>query len=268
MTNEAQRQSSAKFVFSLLGLTLVALVTTSIIAYIVSSPPRGTVFWAVIGSICAVEFLLGVLSVNQFSRAQCQYRPSGATLSITYSIVGAFAVCNFISIALYRLLGDARGGSDGIFRAILMGIAALWFIVAVLLYSFDLHSQASAYAVKATRAKHQGYARSLGPVLTEIRSVRTDDDTHRSRLAVISKKLETIDVALSHSHGGGQGSWEHPSGLSVAEDKNQAVQDILVAIQQILPRLSGGNSSDIESAISDLEGCVTKASGAVRALGL
>lgn len=268
MTTGIPKQSPVKFLLMIIGLTALAMLATALIGYFVTSPPRGFMVWVVVGFLCAIEFLAGILSVNILTKARSQYRPSGATLAITYGIVGLFAASALSSIVIYWSIRDANGTKDGAFIAILMGIMVFWFIVAALVYAYDLHSQITARPAIQKRAEHREFARSLNPILLAVRSVKTDDDERRNRLSIITKKLEMIDVALGHSHGGGLGSWEAGRSHPVAPEQDQVIQDGIGMMGGILPRLSKGTSVDVEAALSEFEECVQRVSTAVNSLEL
>ena len=189
-----------------------------------------------------------ILTVNSMTKTHARYCPSGATLAITYGVVGLFAISGFLSIIIYWSVRDMNGSGDGFFIAALIGIFIFWFVIAALIYFFDLHSQVVAQPVKEKRAEHREFARSLNPILLAIRSVKSNDDERRKRLAIIIKNLESINVALAHSHGGGIGSLEasrsHPSDPEEDNHSRQYRND-----GNILPRLSDSTSGDFDASI-------------------
>lgn len=268
MTADIQRQTPVKFLLAVIGLTAAAMFMTAIVGYLVTEPPRGFMFWVGVGFLCTIEFLVGILAVNIFARARCQYRPSGAILAITYGIVGAFAASGLLSILVYWLVRDKEGTKDGVFTAVLMAITAVWFIVAFLLYAYDLHRQAIARPSQEKRAEHQGYSRNLKPILIALRAIKTDTDDRRKSLELITKKLETIDVALAHSHGGGLGSWEAGRSHPINPEQDLSIQDAIRSIDAILLRLSSDSSQNVDAAVDELKHCVTRISTAVATLGL
>jgi hypothetical protein len=268
MTTGTPTQSPVKFLLTILGLTALAILATILIGYFVTTAPRGFMVWVTVGLLCTVEFLVGILSVNSLLTERSQYRPSGATVAITMGIVGLFAASAIVSLVVYRSIRDAGGTRDGSFLAVLIGIIVFWFIVAALIYSWDLRTQAVSRPMGEKRAEHRDLARSLSPVLSAIRSVRTEDDDHRSRLSVLTKRLEMIDVALAHSHGGALGSRETGRSHPAAPDQDRAIQDGIALIDGIVPRLSGRPSSDVDAALTELEQCVTRVLAAVNALEL
>ena len=268
MTTDIQRQTPMKFLLAVIGLTASAMFVTATIGYLVTEPPRGFMWWIGVGFLCTIEFLAGILTVNIFARARCQYRPSGATLAITYGIVGAFAASGLLSILIYSIVRDKEGTKDGVFTAVLMAITAVWFIVAFLLYAYDLHRQAIARPSQEKRAEHQGYSRSLVPILSAIRALKTDNNERRTRLAIIAKKLEKLCGSLAHSHGGGTGSWETGQSHPVAPEQDQEIRENIEGIGRITHQITTGESTDIDSAMTQIEQGVTRISSAVNTLGL
>jgi len=224
--------------------------------------------WVGVGFLCATEFLFGVLTVNIFARAKCQYRPSGAVLAITYKMVGAFAMSGILSIVVYWIVRDKDGTKDGLFTAVLMAITTFWFIVAFLLYANDLRTQAADRPAQEKRGEHKGYARNIKAALIGIRSVRTDSVERRRSLEVIAKKLEAIDVALSHSHGGGASSWEAPPSCSSNAGQDQVIQASIGTLESLLPELCKSGCTEFGPVDAELEQCVARLSSAVNALGI
>jgi hypothetical protein len=245
-----------KFVLAVIGLTATAILVTATGGYLVTEPPRGFMVWVGIGFLCTIEFLAGILTVNIFARARCEYRPSGAILAITYGIIGAFAASGLLSIVVYWVLRDSEGSKDGAFTAAMMAITVFWFIVAVVLYAYDLHSQAVARPSKEKRAEHKNVAKSLAPLLSALRAFKTTDDSVRTRVSVALKKLESIDGAFSHSYGGGMGSWEggrqHPS----PSGEDQTLQENAGRLASLAPRFSGGIATDVGSTLTEIEQCI------------
>ena len=124
------------------------MLATAIIGYFVTTQPRGFMVWVLIGFLCTIEFLIGILTVNSMTKTHAQYRPSGATLAITYGVAGLFAISGLLSIEIYWSVRNTNGSGDGAFIAALIGIFIFWFIIAALIYFFDLHSQVVAQSCK------------------------------------------------------------------------------------------------------------------------
>lgn len=263
MSFQVQEPRPLKFILTILGLTAIAMATTAAVGYLVTDPPREFMFWIGMGFLCTVEFLFGILAVNTFARSRCEYRPSGAILAISYGIIGAFALSGLLSIIVYSIVRDDEGSRDGAFTAVMMALTVFWFIVAFLLYAYDLHAQAVARPAKEKRAEHKNYARSLAPLLSALRAFKTTDDGVRTRVSIALKKLESIDGALSHSHGGGIGSWEggrqHPS----PSGEDQSIQEGIGILLRLATEFSDGTATGVGAALNELEQCVERVSRAL-----
>jgi len=257
-----ERKIPLKFIGTIIGLTALTLLATVVFGYLVSAPPRGFMFWVSIGFVCTIEFLVGTLYINIYARNHCEYRPGGAIQAITYGIVGVYAVLGLISIILYGAARDATGGSDGVFAAIMLVLTTISFIAAVLLYAYDLHSQSLAKPMSDKRSEHRGYAVSLVPAFQALREITTDDYGFRRRLAIVEKKIQVVEVALSHSHGGGLGSWESGSTHPISPDQDQIIREGVCAIQHALSKIC--SASDVtEVVVAELERCVSELALAV-----
>ena len=268
MTTERSKQSPTGFLWTVIGLTTLAVIATALIGFFVTSAPRGFIVWVMIGFLCAVELLVGIITVNTLAKTRSQYRPNGATIAITYGIVGLFAVTGFISIVIYWAIRGSDGTKDGSFIAILLGIMIFWFIIAALIYTFDLHTQAVSQPVKEKRVEHRENARSIKPILTEILSLKTEDENQRKRLSLVTKKLETIDTALAHSHGGGIGSREAGHAHHTSQEQDKVITDGIMVLGRILPRLSQGTQAEKDAALAEFEQNVTRMSVAVASIDL
>jgi hypothetical protein len=257
-----------KFAFAIIGATAMAVITTATVGYLVSSPPRGFTFWLGVGFLCVIEFIAGLLVLNHFSRARSEYRPSGATLSAVYGIAAAYAVLALLAIVIYWMVRKDDGSQDGIFAAIFMVLTVVMSLLAFLLYAYDLHFQSSKRPADATRAQHKISAKSLAPLLSSLRTFKTDDDSLRHRASVALKKLETIETALSHSHGGGSGSWEgggrHPAPQQNAENLESCLKLLTNIGHQVL---SGTAPLQMET-LDELEPCLSETLLAIQALEL
>ena len=268
MSKESRSPAGVKFVLLVLALTGVAIGATAAVAYIFSSPPRGTMFWFVTVFLCAVEFLAGILAVNILALSRAKYRPSGAILAITYVMVLLYAASGLIATVVYLALRSKSGSGDGKFLAVFLLITLLWFIIVAVLYAQDLFSQDTTRAVTEKRADHDRRARSLKTTLSKIRAVRTDDDNLRARLAVLAKRLEGAETALAHSHGGGVGSWETGKAHPLSPEDDKVLAECIDNIGEIADRIPLRDLEEVGAAISEMETCATRLSSKVDALDL
>ena len=268
MSQGPPKSGAVRFIVLIAGLTALAICTTIVIGYLVTSPPREFMFWVVVGFLSTVEFLAGILAINNLARMRHAYRPSGAVQAITYGTVGAFAVSGFISIIVYLSVRGPLETGESVFGAVMMGITVFWFIIAALLYAHDLRTQEVSGPTSDQRLEHHSYASSLEPILASIRAVSTGDDAQRKRLSVLTKRLETIEAALAHSHGGGIGSWERGQAHPSSPEQNQSIAQAVAAMSSIASRILTGTTAGNDSAIDELEGHVTALDTAVEALEL
>lgn len=268
MKSRDQSQGPWKFLAAVIGLTAFAIAMTVIVAYFVTSPPREFMFWVWVGFLCTIEFLLGILYVNTFARDRCEYRPSGATLAITYGIVAAFAVSGFISIFAYWAIRDEQGSSDIVFSGVLMALIVFWFVIAFFLYAYDLHSQSVLRPAQKKRTEHQGLSRNLKQFLYALHEVKTDSDIIRKRIETIIKKAEMAETALAHSHGGGSGSWESNQPNLINPERNQVILNSINSLNSIVPKLSQSLSENHETVFEELEQYIGQISLALEAQGL
>ena len=254
-----------KQVLTILACTGFAILATILIGYVVTEPPRGFMYWVAVGFLCLVEFLVGALAINQFSRASCQYKPSGAILVISYAIIGSFAVTGIVAITIYWLIRDENGSHDAIFTAVLMILTVCWFGIAALLYANDLRSQVQMKPVLEKREEHRSFAISLSPILSQIRSLDLKNDSQRSQLDRLQKKVETLSTALKHSHGGGLGSIEAGRSHPLDPRQEEIIRIGIVEMSEAFDLIQTENAGDEGVDLTAFELKLKRVSAAVEA---
>ena len=271
MTTNNQGQRQLKFVAAALGLTAIVMATTALAFFYMTSAPRGMMFWLSTGFCCAIEFMFGIWVLNILARSRCDYRPSGATLSITFVCIGALAISGLLGILIYGVARDADGARDRSFMAILAAIAVFWFVVAFVVYAYDIYVQTRASPSLQNRAEHKNLARTISPLISMLRIYRTGDDDQRKRVYELLKKLESIGVALEHSHGGGSGSsWEGRKQNLLNEKGMQDIRDKVEQIDEIAKLLTspGQQVKEVRSCLESLELLASKLRYSLEALEL
>ena len=268
MNADSNAPSPAKFILAVFFATALAVGATALLGFNLSAPPRGFMFWTLLGFVCSVEFLAGVWTVNAFARARCQYRPSGATLAATYGIVAAFAATGILGILLYWLFRDDQGSRDPAFAAAMFAVGAAWFVLAFLLYAHDLRVQGVARPALDKRAEHLSLSHSLKASLARLRSLAPPSADLRKRAELLAKKLETAQSSLSHSHGGGIGSWEAGRANPANPEMDLRIRAAVESIDSALAPIPSGDDPAFAPALAELERHAATLSAAVAALGL
>lgn len=259
------KRDQLKQILTILAFTGFAILATNLIGYVMTEPPRGFMYWVGVGFLCLIEFLVGAIAINQFSRAHCQNRPSGAILAISYGIIGSFAVTGIISIVIYWIFRDEDGSHDGIFAGVLILITVIWFGVAALLYANDLRTQAQMKPVLEKREEHRNLALSLSPVLSQIRSLDLKNDRQLSQLDRLQKKIETLSTALKHSHGGGLGSIEAGGSNPVDPRQEEIIRIGIEEMSEALDLIQAKALDEENVDFTTLERNLNRVSAAVEA---
>lgn len=262
----SRRAGTTKFVALILGLAVLAILATLGIAYLVSGEPRGFMFWAFTWFLCGMEFLVAMLTVNIFARSACRYRPSGAAIAITYGIVAVYALLGLVSIIVYQLVRNEEGSWDAAFTGVLAGETVLLFVAAAFIYAHDLYTQGVAAPALEKEAEHDALAQLLRTCLRALREAAASTPEQRQALEIIVKKLEGVEAALSHSHGGGLGSWETPKGSNSQRDEG-----LRVDLERLSFAVSGLPSSEAEGfavALDEISRVASKLAGVIDDLDL
>jgi hypothetical protein len=261
-------QVSGKYVTITIVLSVIAILATALIGYFVTSFPRGLIVWSTITLLCVIEFFFCILSINILLTNRSRYKPSGATLAITYGIIFLFGLSDIITIIVYRFLRNFSGTKDTAFIAILIGLMIFWSIIASIIYANDLRTKATFQPVIQKRAEHRQLAQLILPLINTIRSIKAKSDVDRVRLSILIKNLESINTSLSHSHGGGSGSWDSPPLNQIPPNQEKIIQDNIFKISQNLPELSNNDANTYLPPLSEIEQCVTNISSIINNLGL
>ena len=179
---------------------------------------------------------------------------------VIYGFVGA------ASIMIYSLIRDANDPADKAFAAVLMIETALAFLFVLLLRSWDLFFQAGQPPIAARRKEHRARGLTLQPLLGRLRTLTCPDPAQGVRLDKIVKRLDVVQSALLHSHGGGVGSRE--AGRTHALDP--AVESEMSAVLTQLDNAVGGlrDGDGVEQRIAEIESLVEHLQGFVSALEL
>ncbi len=138
---ETDARSSRNFILLVLGVALLSIVTTILIATMVTSSPRGFLAWITVLFICSIEFILALLAVNHFARAQVEYRASGPINASVWLTAVSYALIGFLGIVIYAALRGSSGANDHVFGAVLIRGDRFLFIVAMLMCGYDLYFQ-------------------------------------------------------------------------------------------------------------------------------
>ena len=243
----------AKFIALRLGLTALVMFVTILVGLLIANFSPSFMFWIAIGFLCLIEFIAGLFSVNHYARASAQLRPTGATVAIVWVLIGLFTITGFLAIVVYWVIRDGDGSGDSAFAGVLIALTTGWSIIAIILFSHDLKHQAVNQPVMATRAEHRRQAHSLVASLVLLKGITVNDNRNRVRLDHLVKKLEMIDTALSHSHGGGVGAWEDVGG---GDDSPSASDDIRTAVERIVELIQRAGSTspdDLAPCLESLE---------------
>ena len=246
--SEPNRFGVLKFGMVILGCTVLAVAITVALAMAATSPPRSFLFWVTTGFFVFVESLVGLMTLNLLSRSRSAYRPSGASVTAAFSALSAFGIVGFISIFMYHAFRNEDGSGDGVFSAILAAEAMLFFIAALLIYSFDLFLQGQMEPGTTRRRERQSVGHDLRDLLSILRECALPDGDLRTRLEQIKKRLQTHQTVLDHA-AGGIGSWESPRSNSAVDDRKlgSLVAEITNAVNDFRTSPTGETLTLLES---------------------
>lgn len=227
MSDRQNPSASFWFMLVIIAIGLVVAVTTIFVGYTFSPKPLGFLSWVTIGFLCLVELLATVLGINSLAGRGRKRRPSGAILMISYGVVVGYTALGLVSIIGYALIRDDAGAGDGRFTAVLTAETVLAFVILTLLYAHDFFLGSVSAAVTKRRDHHAAEGRSVRSVLSVLQNLTLSDPDLLARRDALVKRLQSLETALGHSHGGGLGSreegWQHPRDPAAEQMVDDAV---------------------------------------------
>jgi hypothetical protein len=242
---------------------LVAAGVTVAAAFLLVEEDRGFLFWITTGFVLFVEllaysFVLGMLTSNlRKDQVSTPMIVASWVVLVIYGFVGAG------SIIIYALIRNADDPGDKAFVAVLMIETGVAFLLVLLLRSWDLFFQAGQPHIGARREEHRAKGMTLQPVLARLRTLTCPDPGRALRLDRVAKRLEVVQSALVHSHGGGVGSREAGPSTLLDPAIESEVAAVLLQLQEAAMSLDDSDSGEqriaqIESLAERLQGFVSR----------
>ncbi|MCY2927569.1 MAG: hypothetical protein NT031_19445 [Planctomycetota bacterium] len=260
-------RSRAGFMIAMVSLMfLIAVGVTIAAAFLFVEHDRGFLFWVTTGLLVFIELVAYSFVLSLLVGRAGGVKVSTPMIVASWRILALYALVALTSVVIYSLLRDKDHPSDKIFATVLMIETALGLLGVMLVRSWDIYFQANEQPMLAHREAHRTMARPLGPVLERLRAIRLADPPMAVRLGRLMKRLETVEQALSHSHGGGVGSREagvtHPG----APDAQELIAQGIADLDAVATGLEAGTNSD--AFLAEGEKLATRLQGGVSALEL
>lgn len=247
---------------------LVSVCVTLVAAFLLVEQDRGFLFWLTVGFVVLVElvafsFTLGHLTARlRKDRDQVSVPmlvASWVTL-VTYTFVGA------ASIIIYALTRDINDPADKAFAAVLMVETAIAFLLVLLLRSWDLFFRAGQPPIQNIRQEHRASGLTLQPVLGRLETMARRDPTLAISFEKIAKRLNIVQSALLHSHGGGIGSREAGVANGIDPAVETEMRDRLAKLSEAVETFDGGDHDGQQ--IAQIESLAEQLQNSVAALDL
>jgi hypothetical protein len=181
-------------------ISAVLILTTLVIGYVVTVPPRSVLTWVVIVFLCVIELTLGIfLSLHAEAGA-----PGKTSHPMSSVLIGTVAFYAFVGLAtiwlLYRYVKDLLPDFDRILISALALETVLFVVATVLLQRIDLSVQAKdALANQANRRAVDKGAR-ISELIHLLRSIKPKDLDESQRVEYLIKGLESCEFQLQRSH--------------------------------------------------------------------
>lgn len=258
--SETRPSGLGSFAVLVLALMVVAIATTIGVTLLATEAPRGLTPWLFAYFLSTIELLVGMWTLNAFARARCRYRPSGATIRMVWSVLAVYAMLGLAAIVLYTLARQSDGAGDVRFAAGFVAGTVFFAVVSVILYGYDLFFTTQEQPILEKRKAHAAQSVSLLPVLAGLRALHPNDPAMLQQLSRLIKRLEGAQLALSHSHGGGAGSYDDGplQGLDPAAEQTirTATAQLSVEIASLDPKTLADKFSALDRATTQIESAI------------
>lgn len=237
------------------AVTLLIIVATLVTAMEAFGPIREVKTWTLLGVVCVVEMLFGVVSTAFMARDGDRGRSSSATLAILGGIVVGYAV-TLIGALLLILVVTALFSHSGerLMVAVIVALSACWLAAAVAMYSNDLRMADAAAPALQMREIHARCAKQIRAALAFMRTCVVSDHDSRRMLDVLGKQMSAIDAALSHSNGG-HGGVHNAKGNELDGKANDAIQRDAARVAELAATLPTSAPDKVRETLSAISAC-------------
>ncbi len=238
------------FVAVIILMMLLTMGVTIAIGYSVTMPPRSLLVWITIHFICSVEFVASMLVLNHFVRSKVDNKPSGAAIVGLWRLLGIYLLVGIVAISAYSLYRPAVGNYDHYFAAGFASLTMAIFLVAVIVYSFDLFMGMKDVRIEQVRRMDKTLASYITPVISALEQLQLNDTEKLDKRQKLLRNLRTISMSLQHSHGGGIGSWESGK-IHQDPDARANIRMKITELQKDVDNLQQADYSDSMNVILD-----------------
>jgi hypothetical protein len=246
------------------GLFVLALAATTALILLVTDDSRGFMTWITLLFLCTMEMVALLMIVAPMVDSGRTEKPSGAAVAISWGVLATYFLVGVVCIIFYGLARDPKNPHDVGFSAILGFLAVVAFIIAQFIRAYDLFFQAGTQEALVRRESHVVKARTLKSLLARMRQVNWQPEA-LGRVEKILKRIERVETALAHSHGGGMGSFEQVTQHADDPALDSQINELLATLAQTVSQMETDKGS-VEANLGLAEATVTSLAEICRAL--
>ena len=260
---ETSRNPRSAYMIAVASVMFVVAAGVTIgAAFLLVERDRGFLFWVTTGFALFVELAAYSFALAMLTSRLRKDQVSTPMVVASWVVLVIYAFVGAGSIVVYSLIRNADDPGDKAFAAVLMIETTLAFLLVLLLRSWDLFFQAGQPPIVARREEHRAKGLTLEPVLGRLRTLKRSDPTEGVRIDRIVKRLEVVQSALVHSHGGGVGSREAGDTHSLDPAIEGEMSAVLVQLQDAARALESGDGegrrvAEIESLAVRLQSLIS-----------
>jgi hypothetical protein len=245
---------------------LLAVAVTIAAAFLIVEKDRGFLFWLTTGFAIFVELAAYSLALGLLTAKARKKQISTPMVVVSWVVLVVYAVVGVASIIIYSAIRDADRPADKAFGAVLMIETAVAFLLVLLFRSWDLFFQAGQPPIALRREEHRAKGLTLQPLLVRLRAVNWGEPVLAVRADKVLKRLDVVQSALMHSHGGGIGTREAGQTHIIDPVAENGIQGALAEFESAVAALEAG--TDIERQVVQVESIAGRLQGFVSALQL
>lgn len=180
------------------GVTLLAIAAILFFGVMITTPPRGMVFYGSFGVAAAVALIVGLLAVNaKLGRGPGASGSSPAAMAITFGVAIGYLVTVLVATLLYALV-RGHDGDDSVFSGVLFVLTAIWFAIGIVLYSHDLGATSDQAQISASNDAGRALAARIARVRGLLDGMRGDGPADRQALLELHRRLGILESQWSH----------------------------------------------------------------------
>jgi len=182
-----------------LVITSVSILTTLLVGYTLTNPPRSWMTWCVLVFVCFVQFTFGTIAAET-SRLDAAHEMTSAMASVILGGAGLFGFIGFATILISLVFAKQSTNRDALVVSLLVVETVVFLIGVTLLRHTDRAiGETDKASIESDRALVNKSTRIL-EVVQALRALKPARVDQSIQIESLVKSLESCASLLSHLH--------------------------------------------------------------------